>query len=176
MSTVSYMEPDIDGKLHEECGVFGMYDLDGGEVASTIYYGLFALQHRGQESCGIAVSDTYGPKGKVNAYKGMGLCNEVFTPETLESLHGDLGVGHVRYSTAGSSSRENAQPLVLNYIKGTLALAHNGNLVNAPELRRELAYTGAIFQTTIDSELIAYYIARERIGSRNVQEAVVLDH
>ncbi len=173
MSTVSYMEPDIDGKLHEECGVFGMYDLDGGEVASTIYYGLFALQHRGQESCGIAVSDTYGPKGKVNAYKGMGLCNEVFTPETLESLHGDLGVGHVRYSTAGSSSRENAQPLVLNYIKGTLALAHNGNLVNAPELRRELAYTGAIFQTTIDSELIAYYIARERIGSRNVQEAVV---
>lgn len=173
MSTISYMEQDIDGKLHEECGVFGMYDLDGGEVASTIYYGLFALQHRGQESCGIAVSDTCGPKGRVSAYKGMGLCNEVFTPETLGDLHGDLGVGHVRYSTAGSSSRENAQPLVLNYIKGTLALAHNGNLVNAPELRRELAYTGAIFQTTIDSEVIAYYIARERIGSRNVQEAVV---
>ncbi len=173
MSTVSYMEQDIDGKLHEECGVFGMYDLDGGEVASTIYYGLFALQHRGQESCGIAVSDTGGPKGKVHTYKGMGLCNEVFTPETLGTLHGNLGVGHVRYSTAGSSSRENAQPLVLNYIKGTLALAHNGNLVNAPQLRRELAYTGAIFQTTIDSELIAYYIARERIGSANVQEAVV---
>jgi len=159
-------------ELHEECGVFGMYDLDGGEVASTIYYGLFALQHRGQESCGIAVSDTEGPKGKVSAYKGMGLCNEVFTPETLETLHGNIGVGHVRYSTAGSSTRENAQPLVLNYVKGTLALAHNGNLVNAPQLRRELEYTGAIFQTTIDSEVIAYHIARERIRTSDVQTAV----
>lgn len=162
---------DPDG-LHEECGVFGMYDFDGNDVASEIYYGLFALQHRGQESCGIAVSDTSGPKGKVNAYKGMGLCNEVFTPETLEGLHGNLGVGHVRYSTAGSSTRENAQPLVLNYVKGTLALAHNGNLVNAPELRRELEYTGAIFQTTIDSEVIAYHIARERIHTDAVEDAV----
>lgn len=160
-------------KLHEECGVFGMYDLDGGEVASTIYYGLFALQHRGQESCGIAVSDTEGPKGKVSAHKGMGLCNEVFTPETLGQLHGNLGVGHVRYFTAGSSSRENAQPLVLNYVKGTLGLAHNGNLVNAPELRRELEYNGAIFQTTIDSEVIAYHIARERVKSPDVQTAVI---
>ena len=161
-----------DDKLHEECGIFGMYDLDGGEVASTIYYGLFALQHRGQESCGIAVSDTEGPKHAVRVHKGMGLCNEVFLPETLEALHGNIGVGHVRYSTAGSSTRENAQPLALNYIKGTLALAHNGNLVNAPQLRRELAYTGAIFQTTIDSEVIAYLIARARIASKNVQEAV----
>ncbi|MCC8127288.1 MAG: amidophosphoribosyltransferase [Clostridiales bacterium] len=159
-------------KLHEECGVFGMYDFDGGEVASTIYYGLFALQHRGQESCGIAVSDTSGPKGKVDTHKGMGLCNEVFTPEELERLHGNIGVGHVRYSTAGSSTRENAQPLVLNYIKGTLALAHNGNLVNAPELRQELANTGAIFQTTIDSEVIAYHIARERVHTPNVETAV----
>lgn len=159
-------------ELHEECGVFGMYDFDHGDVASTIYYGLFALQHRGQESCGIAVSDTAGPKGKVNAYKGMGLCNEVFTPEILEGLHGNIGVGHVRYSTAGSSTRENAQPLVLNYIKGTLALAHNGNLVNAPDLRRELEYSGAIFQTTIDSEVIAYHIARERVKTSSVEEAV----
>lgn len=166
-----YLNQTLD-ELHEECGVFGMYDLDGGEVASTIYYGLFALQHRGQESCGIAVSDTEGPKGKVSAYKGMGLCNEVFTPETLETLHGNIGVGHVRYSTAGSSTRENAQPLVLNYVKGTLALAHNGNLVNAPQLRRELEYTGAIFQTTIDSEVIAYHIARERIKTSDVQTAV----
>lgn len=158
--------------LHEECGVFGMYDFDGNNVASEIYYGLFALQHRGQESCGIAVSDTEGPKGKVNAYKGMGLCNEVFTPEILEGLHGNIGVGHVRYSTAGSSTRENAQPLVLNYVKGTLALAHNGNLVNAPELRRELEYTGAIFQTTIDSEVIAYHIARERVRTSSVETAV----
>ena len=152
-----------DSGLHEECGVFGMYDFDGGDVASTIYYGLFALQHRGQESCGIAVSETNGPKGKVTSYKGMGLVNEVFTQDNLEPMHGDIGVGHVRYSTAGASTRENAQPLVLNYVKGTLALAHNGNLINAMELRKDLEYTGAIFQTTIDSEVIAYHIARERL-------------
>ena len=158
--------------LHEECGVFGMYDFDGDDVASSIYYGLFALQHRGQESCGIAVSDTNGPKGKVISYKGMGLVNEVFTPDQLEELKGDIGVGHVRYSTAGSSTRENAQPLVLNYVKGTLALAHNGNLINANELRHDLEYTGAIFQTTIDSEVIAYHIARERLKSATAEEAV----
>ena len=163
-------EPE-DG-LHEECGVFGVYDFDGGDVASTIYYGLVALQHRGQESCGIAVSDTQGPKGKVLSAKDMGLLNEAFTPEILEKLKGDIGVGHVRYSTAGSSTRENAQPLVLNYVKGTLGLAHNGNLINAPELRRELEYTGAIFQTTIDSEVIAYHIARERLKSKTVEEGV----
>ena len=158
--------------IKEECGVFGMYDFDGGDVASTIYYGLLALQHRGQESCGIAVSDTAGPKGKVISSKDMGLVNEAFTPDILEKLKGDIGVGHVRYSTAGSSTRENAQPLVLNYVKGTLGLAHNGNLINAPELRKELEYTGAIFQTTIDSEVIAYFIARERLNSKTVEEAV----
>lgn len=158
--------------LHEECGVFGVYDFDGEDVVPSIYYGLFSLQHRGQESCGIAVSDTKGPVGKVLSYKGMGLVNEVFEPENLEKLKGNIGVGHVRYSTAGSSTRENAQPLVLNYVKGTLALAHNGNLTNAPELRRELAHTGAIFQTTIDSEVIAYHIARERLNSSTVEEAV----
>ena len=161
-----------DSGLHEECGVFGMYDFDGGDVANTIYYGLFALQHRGQESCGIAVSETNGPKGKVTSYKGMGLVNEVFTQDNLEPMHGDIGVGHVRYSTAGASTRENAQPLVLNYVKGTLALAHNGNLINAMELRKDLEYTGAIFQTTIDSEVIAYHIARERLNSNSVEEAV----
>ena len=167
------MDFDIRGdEVREECGVFGIYDFDGNDVASTIYYGLFALQHRGQESCGIAVSDTEGPKGKVSAHKGMGLCNEVFTPDVIEPLHGNIGVGHVRYSTAGSSTRENAQPLVLNYVKGTLALAHNGNLVNAPELRHELEYTGAIFQTTIDSEVIAYHIARARIHIPTVELAV----
>ncbi len=161
-----------DEKLREECGVFGIYDFDGNDVASTVYYGLFALQHRGQESCGIAVSDTSGPKGLVKSHKGMGLVNEVFAPEQLKALKGDIGIGHTRYSTAGSSTRENAQPLVLNYVKGTLGLAHNGNLVNAPELRRELEYTGAIFQTTIDSEVIAYHIARERIHTSSVEEAV----
>lgn len=168
----SGLQTSTEDKLHEECGVFAMYDFDGGDVASTIYYGLFALQHRGQESCGIAVSDTEGPKRKVSAHKGMGLCNEVFTPKILEELHGNIGVGHVRYSTAGSSTRENAQPLVLNYVKGTLAMAHNGNLVNAPELRRELEYNGAIFQTTIDSEVIAYHIARERVKTSTVEAAV----
>ncbi len=160
------------GKLKEECGVFGIYDFDGNDVASTIYYGLFALQHRGQESCGIAVSDTQGPKGQVQSYKGMGLVHEVFTGEGLAGMKGDIGVGHVRYSTAGESTRENAQPLVLNYIKGTLALAHNGNLINAPELREELAYGGAIFQTTIDSEVIAYHIARERVQAPTAEEAL----
>lgn len=167
-----YMQTDSEDKMGEECGVFGMYDFAGGDVASSIYYGLLTLQHRGQESCGIAVSDTNGPKGKVLSAKEMGLVNEYFTPEQLEQLKGDIGVGHVRYSTAGSSTRENAQPLVLNYVKGTLGLAHNGNLINAPELRRELEYTGAIFQTTIDSEVIAYHIARERLNSKTVEEAV----
>ena len=166
------MEHYQDDGLHEECGVFGMYDFDGHDVARTIYYGLFALQHRGQESCGIAVSDTEGPKGKVLSSKGMGLVNEVFTQEDLDKLKGNIGVGHVRYSTAGASTRENAQPLVLNYIKGTLGLAHNGNLINTPQLRQELARTGAIFQTTIDSEIIAYMIARARVEQPTVQAAV----
>ncbi len=167
-----FVQEEVEEKLREECGVLGVYDLEGGDVASTVYYGLLALQHRGQESCGIAVSDTAGPKRKVLSSKDMGLVNEAFTPEKLEKLKGDIGVGHVRYSTAGASTRENAQPLVLNYVKGTLALAHNGNLVNAPQLRRELEYTGAIFQTTIDSEVIAYHIARERLVSASVEEAV----
>ena len=148
-----------------------MYDLDGNDVASSIYYGLFALQHRGQESCGISVSDTFGPR-KVDLLKGMGLVNEVFNSENLSKLHGNIGVGHVRYSTAGESIPSNAQPLVINYVKGTLMLAHNGNLINANELRDELAYTGAIFQTTIDSEVIAYLVARERINAKTAQEAV----
>ncbi|MCR5153925.1 MAG: amidophosphoribosyltransferase, partial [Lachnospiraceae bacterium] len=102
----------------------------------------------------------------------MGLVNEVFTPAKLEGLKGNIGVGHVRYSTAGASIRENTQPLVINYVKGTLSLAHNGNLINALELRDELAYTGAIFQTTIDSEVIAYLIARERLKTASVEGAV----
>lgn len=174
MSEKKLEKNTLSHSLHEECGVFGMYDLDGNDVASTIYYGLFALQHRGQESCGIAVSDTCGPKGKVTVHKDMGLVNEVFTQDILDSMKGDIGVGHVRYSTAGASTRENAQPLVLNYVKGTLGLAHNGNLINANDLRKELEYTGAIFQTTIDSEVIAYHIARERFNSKTVEEAVKL--
>lgn len=157
--------------LGEECGVFGAYDMDGGEVAPTVYYGLFALQHRGQESCGIAVTDTYGER-KVRSKKGIGLVNEVFDEEILQSLKGNLGVGHVRYSTAGGGGVENAMPLVINYVKGTLAIAHNGNLTNAIELRKELEYTGAIFQTTIDSEVMAYHIARERLNTNKAEDAV----
>ena len=137
----------------------------------TVQIGLFALQHRGQESCGIAVTDTNGQR-KVISRKGLGLVNEVFSEETLSELKGNLGVGHVRYSTAGGTRAENAQPLVINYVKGTLAIAHNGNLVNAIELRRELEYTGAIFQTTIDSEVIAYHIARERLNTPKAEDAV----
>ncbi|MEH2947208.1 amidophosphoribosyltransferase [Sporofaciens sp. JLR.KK001] len=155
----------------EECGVFGAYDMDGGDVAPSVYYGLFALQHRGQESCGIAVTDTFGER-KVHSRKGLGLVNEVFDEENLNELRGNLGVGHVRYSTAGGTRAENAMPLVLNYVKGTLAIAHNGNITNAVELRHELEYTGAIFQTTIDSEVIAYHIARERLNVKKVEDAV----
>lgn len=161
----------VETGLGEECGVFGAYDMDGGDVAPSVYYGLFALQHRGQESCGIAVTDTYG-KRKVLFKKGLGLVNDVFDEECLEGLKGNLGVGHVRYSTAGGTRAENAQPLVINYVKGTLAIAHNGNLTNAVELRHELEYTGAIFQTTIDSEVIAYHVARERLNSKTAEEAV----
>ena len=168
----SELSEHFDVELHEECGVFGMYDLDGGDVASSIYYGLFALQHRGQESCGIAVSDTEGPKGKVLSQKGMGLVNEVFHAEGLEKLKGNIGVGHVRYSTTGASNSQNVQPLVLNYVKGTLMLAHNGNLVNANKLREEMEYTGAIFHTTIDTEVIAYLLARERLKVPTAEEAV----
>lgn len=157
--------------LGEECGVFGAYDMDGGNVAPSVYYGLFALQHRGQESCGIAVTDTYGQR-RVLSKKGLGLVNDVFDEESLTDLKGNLGVGHVRYSTAGGTRVENAQPLVINYVKGTLAIAHNGNLVNAIELRKELEYTGAIFQTTIDSEVIAYHIARERLNVLRAEDAV----
>jgi amidophosphoribosyltransferase len=157
--------------LGEECGVFGAYDMDGGDVAPSVYYGLFALQHRGQESCGIAVTDTYGER-KMQSRKGLGLVNEVFDEESLQMLKGNLGIGHVRYSTAGASCAENAMPLVINYVKGILGLSHNGNLTNAIELRNELAYTGAIFQTTIDSEVIAYLIARERLKVDCVENAV----
>ena len=157
--------------LGEECGVFGAYDMDGGNVAPSVYYGLFALQHRGPESCGSAGTDTYGQR-KVLSKKGLGLVNDVFDEESLHDLKGNLGVGHVRYSTAGGTRVENAQPLVINYVKGTLAIAHNGNLVNAIDLRKELEYTGAIFQTTIDSEVIAYHIARERLNVSRAEDAV----
>lgn len=155
-------------KLNEECGVFGIYDQDGYDCARLTYYGLYALQHRGQESCGIAVNDD----GTIIHHKDMGLVPEVFNDVILNHLKGQIAVGHVRYSTTGASFRENAQPLVTKYVKGTLTLAHNGNLINAAELRSELEQSGAIFQTTIDSEVIAYLVARERVNCGSVEEAV----
>ncbi|MBQ8135578.1 MAG: amidophosphoribosyltransferase [Clostridia bacterium] len=155
-------------ELHEECGVFGIYGDDSLSPAYACYNGLLALQHRGQESCGIAVND----RGVISGHKNMGLVSEVFSNEILNSLKGQMAIAHVRYSTAGGSVRENSQPLVMRYVKGTLAIAHNGNLTNAYEIRRELEYRGAIFQTTIDSEAIAYLIARERVRAGSVEAAV----
>lgn len=160
-------------ELKEACGVFGIYDLDGGNVVSSIYYGLTALQHRGQESCGMTVSRTEGEAGNIQFHKDLGLVSEVFREDTLDKMTGDIGIGHVRYSTTGASVAENAQPLVLSYIKGTLALAHNGNLVNTPELKWELIQNGAVFHTTTDSEVIAFHIARERVHSNSVEEAIL---
>lgn len=160
-------------KLREECGVFGIWEPAGMQAAQSIYYGLLALQHRGQESAGIAVCDTVGPMGNICGHKAMGLVSEVFHQNTLERLKGNIGIGHVRYSTTGSSSTENAQPLVLNYLKGTLALAHNGNIVNAEELRRDLQQGGAIFHGTTDSEVLAYQISKERAASASIEEAVI---
>lgn len=154
--------------LHEECGVFGIFSDGSLDPAYACYNGLLALQHRGQESCGIAVSD----EGVIDYHKNMGLVTEVFNNSILDSLRGQMGISHVRYSTAGGSVLENAQPLVMRYVKGTLSVAHNGNLTNAVEIRRELEHKGAIFQTTIDSEVICYLIARERLNCHSVEEAV----
>ncbi|MCC8161182.1 MAG: amidophosphoribosyltransferase [Oscillospiraceae bacterium] len=156
-----------DNKIGEECGVFAIYDPDG-DCARSTYYGLYALQHRGQESCGIAVNNNRD----ITHYKDMGLVSDVFNDEMLSKLNGTMAVGHVRYSTTGESMRENAQPLVLRYIKGNIALAHNGNLVNKDDLANELSVTGAIFQTTTDTEMIAYTIAKEHLNSKTVEEAV----
>lgn len=159
-------------KLHEECGVFGIYAPAGEEVAEDIYYGLIALQHRGQESAGMSVSDTIGPKGNISTKKGMGLVSEVFTKDTLSSIQGNIGVGHVRYSTTGGSLIENAQPIAMNYIKGTLALVHNGNIQNADELKKEQMYRGQAHYTTTDSEVLAYEIVSERVKTDTIEDAV----
>jgi len=165
-------EEDNMAEIKEACGVVGMYGPEGENVAPFLYYGLTALQHRGQEACGMAVSRTDRERGNVCFHKDLGLVSEVLTKEALNKMDGNIGLGHVRYSTTGASVAENAQPLVLSYIKGTLALAHNGNLVNTPQLKWELVQNGAIFHTTTDSEVIAFHIARERVHSATVEEAV----
>ncbi len=157
----------MDNRIGEECGVFAIYDPDG-DCARSTYYGLYALQHRGQESCGIAVNNDRN----ITYYKDMGLVNEVFNGDIIDKLGGTMAIGHVRYSTTGESLRENAQPLVLRYVKGNIAIAHNGNLVNKSELEEYLSKAGAIFQTTSDTEMIAYTIARHRLRYGSVEEAV----
>ncbi len=155
--------------LREECGVFGVYSQEKCDVASTAYYGLFALQHRGQESCGIVVNDD----GVFAGYKDVGLVNDVFKPEIINRLgEGHIAVGHVRYGTTGSNDRSNAQPIVVNHIKGKMALAHNGNLVNSAELRNKLELEGSIFHTTSDTEVISYIITKERLTAPSIEQAV----
>lgn len=156
-----------DKRIGEECGVFAIYDPEG-DCARTTYYGLYALQHRGQESCGIAVNNNRD----ISYHKDMGLVNDVFNEDILSKLQGTMAVGHVRYSTTGESLRENAQPLVLRYVKGNIALAHNGNLVNKGDLEKELSISGAIFQTTTDTEMIAYMIAKQRLAAGSIEAAV----
>lgn len=156
------------GKLHEECGVFGIFNNDDLDVARATYYGLYALQHRGQESAGIAVNDD----GVILQHKDMGLVPEIFNDVVLNHLKGHIAIGHVRYSTTGASMRENAQPMVVKYKIGQLALAHNGNLVNAAELRSSMEENGAIFQTTSDTEVIANLISRYRVSNDNIEETL----
>lgn len=156
-------------KIGEECGVFGIYAKENREVAATAYYGLFALQHRGQESCGVAVCND----GVFAAHKDIGLVEDVFTPEVLNRLgQGHMAVGHVRYGTTGATDRNNAQPIVVNHCKGSLALAHNGNLVNSFQLREKLEMNGSIFHTTSDTEVISYIITKERLTAHSIEEAV----
>ena len=164
-------EPEAD-KVHEECGVFGIYEKPGRQAAFDVFSGLIALQHRGQESAGISVSDTEGPKGNLRTRKGMGLVNEVFSMEDLQSMHGNIGIGHVRYSTTGASVPENAQPIAMKYIKGSLALVHNGNIVNAETLRQDQMYRGQAHYTTSDTEVLAYEIISERVKASSIEEAV----
>lgn len=155
--------------IHEECGVFGVFENKTTNVAQTTYLGLFALQHRGQESAGIAVCDD----GIFRHYKGKGLVENVFTKESLDSLgKGNMAIGHVRYSTTGGDNPNNIQPLTVRHVKGNLALAHNGNLTNADELRKSFEMNGAIFHATSDTESIAYAIVRERINSSSIEEAI----
>ena len=155
--------------IHEECGVFGVISPEITDVAGIAYYGLFALQHRGQESCGIVVNDD----GVFASHKDLGLLSEVFSGDTLRRLpKGRMAVGHVRYGTTGGNNRNNCQPIEVNHQKGRMALAHNGNLSNAAELRNKLELSGAIFHTTSDTETIAYIITKERLTAPSIEAAV----
>ena len=155
--------------IKEACGVIGIYNNDNWNLPKDLYYGLFALQHRGQESCGMAVSN----KGVVKHHKDMGLVNEVFSSDMIDSMQGNIGIGHCRYSTTGNSEKANAQPLVMQSVSGTLSIAHNGNLVDSVELKQKLMKEqGAIFHTAIDSEIMAYLIAKEGVHYPHLEDSV----
>ena len=155
--------------IREECGVFGVIAPEPADVAGITYYGLYALQHRGQESCGIVVNDD----GLFCSHKDMGLVGEVFSPDVLKRMpEGTMAVGHVRYGTTGETNRKNCQPLEIDHQKGRMALAHNGNISNAAELRSALELTGAIFHTTSDTEIIAYIVTRERLKCASIEDAL----
>ena len=154
-------------KIHEECGVFGVMAKEPANVAMMCYYGLYALQHRGQESCGIVVNED----GLFHSHKDLGLVSEVFTGDALSRLpRGSIAVAHARYGTTGATNRRNCQPIEVNHQKGHMAIAHNGNLSNAAALRSELELSGAIFHTTSDTETIAYIITRERLRAADLRK------
>ena len=156
-------------QIKEECGVFGIYSKDTMDVASQTYFALYALQHRGQESCGIVVND----KGILSYHKDLGLVPDVFNEGNLRKLGmGNIAIGHVRYSTTGKSNRSNAQPLVVRHIKGPMAIAHNGNLVNARDLREKYELNGGIFHNTNDTEVISYAITEQRLIQPSIEKAV----
>ena len=155
--------------IHEECGVFGVISPRPADVGRLAYYGLYALQHRGQESCGIVVNDD----GVFASHKDLGLVGEVFSEEILDRFpRGTMAVGHTRYGTTGASNRSNCQPIEVNHQKGRMALAHNGNLSNAAPLRDELELSGAIFHSTSDTEIIAYIVTKERLSAPSIEDAL----
>ena len=163
---------DFANPLHEECGVFGIYDKAGTEdVAVAVYSALYALQHRGQESCGMAVNED----GVITGHRDLGLVNEVFTPQVMEAMRkpeARMATGHVRYATAGSRVRANAQPMIVRHGRGTMALCHNGNLTNAIQLRNALENDGAIFHGSSDTEVICYLLTRNRLRHKSIEQAV----
>lgn len=157
------------GGIHEECGVIGIFEKQNTDIAHSVYLGLYALQHRGQESCGIVVCDD----GMLSESKGKGLVSEVFDEEKLRDAgFGNIAIGHIRYSTTGGNNYNNIQPLMVRHTKGNMALAHNGNLVNSFELRKSFELGGAIFRGSSDTEAIAYTIVSERLRTKSTEEAI----
>lgn len=163
------MEENVFSKLHEECGVFGIYANETCDVAREVYMALYALQHRGQESCGIAVND----RGHIAIHKDLGLVPEVFDKDSLAELgQGHIALGHVRYATTGNTYRFNAQPLLSRNFKGVIVLAHNGNLINTKELRKNIELSGGIFHTTSDTEVISQIMTEERLRAKSIESAL----